>query len=642
MTGPRTRLAMPLSLIAIAFTFTLATLGPRFDFVRLREVLLLAGLVGAIVVGRAFARGWRPRPSPPFIAILAAQATVLALALPSADGAVAYEVIEWVLATGLGWLVWIELLAARPLPSRPLDPERWIGSVLPVAPLILGIVLSVIYHTAVDGELVSTIDEILYRMQARALAAGSPAFALDPAVQANFVLPQAIIGENGLVSQYPPGWPVILAAAYVLGLERAAAVVLGLVNIVLTQRIGTRVGGRMVGLIAATFMALHPMVLRYGPTYLAHSATLLLLLLATLALLESQSRGMDGRRGAAALLLMAGLLIGGAALVRPLTGVSVGFSIVLWTHLRDTDGPPVWGPVLRAAPFLVLGALPMVGLWAAYHAWVFGDPFTSGYVAVNGELHDLGFGTRGFRIHEVDGVRLETVEFTPAVALRQGADVLLRVGWVTFGVAGPFALAGVLWSAGIRLRVRTILPFLVLPLAHLGYWYAHPRFHFELVPFFGIALGWLFLELSRRDGRLATALVTLVLLGNTVIAAALLRMVRTEAAVTETLHATVSEARIRGGPLLVFVPREAPVHVVARLFSYNLDGVGGDVIVAREADPESNERLLRRYPGYRPFLLDEGPGVSYRLEPLAPGGLVRLPEDRRHSDPRATTGMAGR
>lgn len=605
------RLAMPLSLIATALTFALAAVGPTFDLVRLRSVLLIAGLPVAVILARAVSRGWRPGLSARISAIVALQLGLVVLVHSAQPAATrTYESLGLLLATGVGWLAWIELFAART--RRPaLHGASWADRVPAAAPLVLALLLGLLFHSAIEGELVSTTDEILHRMQARALAAGSPAFAIDVALQPSFQLPLASWRDEGLVSQYAPGWPLLLSVAYAFGVERAAALVIGLLNIVLTQRIGTRIAGRGAGIIAACFVALHPIVLRYGPTFLPHAATLFFLLTACLALLEASQRAAAGRAGEDALTIAAGLLLGAAVLTRPLTGAAIGLSIVVWIHLRNGRQA---GDLFAAVPLLLIGALPAVLTWAIYHDWAFGSPFVSGAAIMQAFLSDAGVAERTV----VDAAAIAVMPENGAAQyfgqVQLGIANTLRASWATFGVLGAFAFLALLTSAGVRFRLRAVLPFVILPVLHLLYFHSsYPRLHLELMPFVGIGIGWAFVELRRLDVRIATAMVSLVLAGNIVVTASLLRMLRTEAAESSVLYTAVSQARVRHGQVLVIVPRDAPDHVVARLFTYNLDGMGGDVVVAREAGTAANLRLLERFRAYTPVVLRTAGPLQYRL-----------------------------
>jgi 4-amino-4-deoxy-L-arabinose transferase-like glycosyltransferase len=611
MSRRMSRLAMPVSLIATALTFALAAVGPAFDLIRLRSVLLIAVVPAAVILARAFSRRWRPRLSARISAIIALQLGLIVLVHSAQPAATrTYESLGLLLATGVGWLAWIELFAART--RRPaLHVDSWADRVNAAAPLVLALLLGLLFHSAIEGELVSTTDEILHRMQARALAAGSPAFAIDAAMQPSFQLSLASWRDEGLVSQYAPGWPLLLSVAYVFGAERAAALVIGLLNIVLTQRIGTRIAGRGAGLVAACFVALHPIVLRYGPTYLPHAATLFFLLAACLALLEARERAAAGRPGEHALTIATGLLLGAAVLTRPLTGAAIGLSIVVWIHLRNGRQA---SDLFAAVPLLLIGALPALLTWAIYHDWVFGSPHVSGSAIMQALMSDAGVAERAV----ADPAAIAAMTGSGAAQylgeVQLGIANTLRASWATFGVLGVFAFLALLTSAGMRFRLRAVLPFVLLPVLHLLYFHSsYPRLHFELMPFVGIAIGWAFVELRRLDVRVATAMVSLVLAGNIVVAASLLRMLRTEAAESRVLYTAVSQARVTHGQVLVIVPRDAPDHVVARLFTYNLDGTGGDVVVAREADAASNLHLLERFGAYTPLVLRTAGPLQYRL-----------------------------
>src|SRR5690606_23408486 len=82
------------------------------------------------------------------------------------------------------------------------------------------------------------------------------------------------------------------------------------------------------------------------------------------------------------------------------------------------------------------------------------------------------------------------------------------------------------------------------------------------------------------------------------------------------LHARVQATHARWGELLVFLPNGTPDEVAARLWTYNLDGVGGPVLVARETTPFTNRRVLAEHAGRQVVLLRRDADGGWAFEPL--------------------------
>lgn len=129
------------------------------------------------------------------------------------------------------------------------------------------------------------------------------------------------INPNGNTTMFwPPGYPFILAAVYKLYPHwlladyslRAALLLnalLGAATVLLVYAIGARAFGRRAGLVAAAMTALFPSLVFFAGVTLSETAFTSLLMLAVWLVIEADAR--DRR-----LLVLAGLVVGSAALVR--------------------------------------------------------------------------------------------------------------------------------------------------------------------------------------------------------------------------------------------------------------------------------------------------------------------------------------
>ena len=181
-----------------------------------------------------------------------------------------------------------------------------------------------------------------------------------------------------MVPTYPPGLPVLMAVARVVGGERALYLVVpasALLLLVATYGLGVELGGVMSGVLAVTLIAVSPtflhMVVQPMSDVPAAAFWTIGLLLAW--------KARDGRHAA-----LAGLIAALAILVRPnlaplaaLLCLAVLVPVESWRH-----------SVPRMAAF-TLGLLPGVVALAGIQWHLYGSPFASGYGQL-GPLFDRG------------------------------------------------------------------------------------------------------------------------------------------------------------------------------------------------------------------------------------------------------------
>jgi 4-amino-4-deoxy-L-arabinose transferase-like glycosyltransferase len=166
-------------------------------------------------------------------------------------------------------------------------------------------------------------------------------------------------GTYGLQALRAPGYPTLMAAVYlVFGKSllalRLVEAVLGTVTVGLVGAIGSRLFGRRAGLIAASLMALHPVLAFLPSTQYSENTVVLAIVLALGAASEAWRKGGWWRWAAA------GVFLGAATLVRPNVilmwpGLALGFMVAL---VRERRGWLL--PLLVASLALVLTVAPWV------------------------------------------------------------------------------------------------------------------------------------------------------------------------------------------------------------------------------------------------------------------------------------------
>jgi len=164
-------------------------------------------------------------------------------------------------------------------------------------------------------------DEVVYRIHARFLAHGALALPAPPVPAAFEVYLMHVDGERWFPSP-PPGWPAILALGTRAGADWLVNPLLAGLAVWLAYRFLAALYEPRVALLAALLLAASPWHLFLGMSFMTHSATLVLALVAALAARRGR---VDG---AARWSLLAGALVGAVGLVRPLDGAIVAVTLL--------------------------------------------------------------------------------------------------------------------------------------------------------------------------------------------------------------------------------------------------------------------------------------------------------------------------
>lgn len=584
-----------LTTAALWVGFTLTILSTRFDLVRLREVAAGVAALGLVVVARAMRRGWRPGPPDlRIMGILAAQFGLLVLAtLGEAAGTRAFLFVQLVVLTGIGWLAWAETRGRSLQPAAAAPPDPALMRVGFAACLVVAAALVAGFWVANNQPLVAAVEELLYRIQARAIAGSLPRYVVDPETLQAFQLPWIAYSPGTLVPQSAAAWPLLLAGAMRIGIEPWVGLSLTMVNLALTILVGSRLFGPKGGLLAGAFFAVNPLVARFGPTYLAHAATLTLLLGAMMLLFAAERRPREsGRRMATE--MGAGALLAAAILMRPLGATLIVLALVSWIVLRRPVGERAASATIRR---VLVGGVPLIALFVLADGFSLGGPLRAGHELVAASV-------------------VSAREITPLYA---ATTELLKGSWFSFGAVGIFAGVGLLLLCGIRPPLHATLPFLLLPAAGLLLSDETVRLYHDAVPFLAFGFAWSLLEIGRRDVNLARTAGALTVAGAlSVSTLLLLRMSRVET-VPHSVHAAVEAARAQQGPILLIVPVGTPEYIVTRLWVYNLDGVGGGVVVARETNPHTIAMVRQRFAGRRALVIESDRNGGWQLRPVERG-----------------------
>jgi hypothetical protein len=615
----------------------LFALHDRFDLVQNRVLILLSLAVAAVGIARRRRDALSPSGRSHDARALARR-TVIAGALLGA-ASVGLVLLRAVAASELGLRV--DLLSALvppllawsiffllPIGFAPSSGEsawapRLPGSVVIAAIAFVAIVLETLARTHFDN-----IDEVLYTLQAHRFALGHATWPIDSELQRFVKLPMMAVTPERIHTLYPPGYPAVLALFIRLGIPSLCGAMLGALAALGTYRLGRSVASVPVGLVAALLLATNPVVVRWSAANMSHAAAMTALCLAAWLALDATSR--SGRRRDVEGVL-AGLLLGLAFTVRPVTGLAVGLSIWLALLSRRLG----WPRLRRVTAMICVGgALPFMAM-LAYNTATNGSAFRIGYQAALGHLSDMGFGTRGVIVYDRD-VRpvVSAYQFTFADAVRNEiASAAWPLARDLFPVWWLLPLVAIAVAYRTRVRWGVLAAFSVLPVVNFFYFSNGERFYVELIPFALVVAALLVRHVAHTDVCAARALLIFLVGANVVTSATRIagdRWQRSRSPVASEVLARALRDSSRAAPRILVFVRDTTLSepLLIGLSQFNFGRFPGPVVVARDLGAE-NAQLACRLPGYRVLVAEFAPAArDARLVSSNDGSLVASRCDR--------------
>jgi hypothetical protein len=202
------------------------------------------------------------------------------------------------------------------LSPRPAWELRWLAAIL-----VLAAALRIVWVAYAAREPQGVHDPIFYHGYARSIAAGI-----------GYQLP------DGYTAYYPIGYPAVLGVVFALvthtpipdNLELTAGylqVFLGVATVALAYEVGRRLFSPAVGLLTGVWIAVFPNLIYHTATYLTETLFNLIVMAALAVLLWSPWR--DGPPGWARIAVF-GALVGGSALVRPISLLFLPLLPIAW------------------------------------------------------------------------------------------------------------------------------------------------------------------------------------------------------------------------------------------------------------------------------------------------------------------------
>ncbi|NOC85792.1 hypothetical protein [Ruegeria sp. HKCCD6428] len=336
-------------------------------------------------------------------------------------------------------------------------------------------------------------DEVAYLFQARTFAAGvlgspAPPAAAQPALEYYLF---DIRGDQwiGVPAQ---GWAIVLSLGVLAGVPWLVNPVLTGISVWLAHGIVCRAVSRERADLVALLMATSPWVLAVGGTLMAHSTTLVMVLLGWWCLLRA---GEGSTRRDVLLALVAGLALGWAFVTRQLDGLIISVLTGLWLLRRLPGGI---GQVIACA----LGGVLSGGVFLLLNLMITGDALLTPQADYLSRLwpdtqNAYGFGPNVGPPAESWGALDIWVGHSPAEGLLNLINGFAALnyellGW-TFGSLVPVWIAFI-WGRKLTGFDRAMLVvFAILVGALFFYWftgtfYLGPRYwHTALLPALALA-----------------------------------------------------------------------------------------------------------------------------------------------------------
>jgi 4-amino-4-deoxy-L-arabinose transferase-like glycosyltransferase len=358
-------------------------------------------------------------------------------------------------------------------------------------------------------------DEIANLWQAEVMSDGA-LYLPSPPEPASFMVPFVVDYQGHRFGKYPPGWPAALSLGVLAGDPWLVNPLLAGLSVWFIYRLGSRIKGRGVGLLAALLAAASPMLLMLAGGLMGHMLGLFLttaFILAWFDLLGPPRESAPSRTIPSGLLIaVAGVSLGLLLLTRPLTGVAVGLPFAMHGFIILLRGK---GTARRRALLVAGIVLALAALLPLWQAALTGDPWKNPYT-LWWPYDTLGFGPGHGRSEE--GHNLTIAMLNTYYNLRAGLNDLF--GWPYLSwLFLPFGLFALRRSRASWMAFA-VFPSLVL--LHLTYWVGSwlfgPRYYFEALPSMAIisaaGIAWLggWLPINRQAPRWRRMLASILLM----------------------------------------------------------------------------------------------------------------------------------
>jgi len=261
-------------------------------------------------------------------------------------------------------------------------PLAWFAAAL----AMVSAVITAVFSTMVLHGKPNLIDAMVQLTQARFVAAGHLSGPVDTLTEF-WHLPNSIVTRNGWVSQYPPGYLVLLGIGMRLGILSLVGPVLVGVAVFFSALAAERLfpDDRIVARIGAILLAFSPFVVGLAGAYMNHIGAAAFIAIAVYCALRSRDSS------SFVWAMLSGAAVGAVFSIRPLTGVVAGLVVGAIWIIEPTSERGTMKSLAIKVVGATIGILPFFIALGAYNQHFFGSPFRFGYSAAVGPLVAPGF-----------------------------------------------------------------------------------------------------------------------------------------------------------------------------------------------------------------------------------------------------------
>jgi hypothetical protein len=449
-------------------------------------------------------------------------------------------------------------------------------------------------------------DEFAILWQAEIMADGKIALT-SPPYPSSFLVPFVVDYQGMRFGKYPPGWPATLSLGARLDGPWIVNPLLAGLAVWLVYRLGSKIMGRGVGLLAALLTGTSPMFLMLSGTLMSHNLSLVLaasFLLAWLDLFSERGAARESTHPPTWILVaVAGSTLGLLTLTRPLTalGVVLPFGFHGAYLLLRGDGAKRKRLLAVAGLALILSAILL--LWQAA---LTGDPFLNPYT-LWWEYDRVGFGS-GIGV-TASGHNLRWAYENMKFSLRAGRHDLFGwpfISWL-FLPFGVYALRRRLEGWLLASTIPSLI--LVYGTYWIGSWLFGPRYYYEALPaaavMSAVGVAWLGGWLGEGGGfmkfrRLATTGLVAFLISLNCLFYLPTRLggMHSLYGISGAYTRPLQELDLEGALLFVHADRW---HRYGNLLILAPPFTDADLLVALEANPEQAEAVIQEFPDRRVY-----------------------------------------
>ncbi len=228
-------------------------------------------------------------------------------------------------------------------------------------------------------------DEAAYDFQAKIFLLGR-LYVTSPCAKEFFDFPH-VINNGRWYSQYPPGFPALLAAGHIFKAPWIINPVFAALFIILVFFLGKELFNEKTGFLAALLTSLSYWFLILSSTLMSHTAHLFFCTLFLLFFIRS-IKTPDLKNG-----FIAGFAFFMAFLIRPYESVLFAIAPAIYILFKFLKEPKKY---LKATMAMAIMAFLAVAVLMVYNYGTTGNPLKMGYIERYGPDHGLGFGRKGY------------------------------------------------------------------------------------------------------------------------------------------------------------------------------------------------------------------------------------------------------